>query len=364
MTNHEALRQQRSIDSIKVGSRHRKDLGDLTSLAESIESNGLLQPLTITPDGILICGARRLEALKTLGVNNVSVWVRSGLSCRLRQLLAEREENLEKKDFTPTELAALYAELKEEIAADAAQRKAATQFGSLANREPENTGPGNFPGPWSDPIPDARVQAAGMLGNELSHKTLDKVLEIQGLADDPTRSLAVRELAAKAVKEMDETGKVDGPYQQALAAARLEDLERCATDQGQPETARETARAALDAIRHASADSPMTASHVHDAARTALARIKEHNRAEGKKRGRPAKLKEEQEQPPMKTVAAFAYMWRDFGSWPAEFRPEEVGATLGENDWVVFSNMMTAANTFLKTAAQARREAGLVDRCG
>ena len=31
------------IADIKVGSRHRKDMGDLTSLAESIRQEGLLQ---------------------------------------------------------------------------------------------------------------------------------------------------------------------------------------------------------------------------------------------------------------------------------------------------------------------------------
>ena len=30
------------IDSIKVGSRHRRDMGDLTALAESIRQEGLL----------------------------------------------------------------------------------------------------------------------------------------------------------------------------------------------------------------------------------------------------------------------------------------------------------------------------------
>ena len=54
---------ERRIDSITVGVRHRKDPGDLNALMRSIEEVGLLQPVTITPDGVLICGWRRLEAL-------------------------------------------------------------------------------------------------------------------------------------------------------------------------------------------------------------------------------------------------------------------------------------------------------------
>lgn len=58
---------ERQIDSITVGVRHRKDPGDLNALMKSIEEVGLLQPVTITPDGVLICGWRRLEALRRLG---------------------------------------------------------------------------------------------------------------------------------------------------------------------------------------------------------------------------------------------------------------------------------------------------------
>jgi hypothetical protein len=43
------------VDSIKIGSRIRKDLGDITSLAENIMEIGLLYRE-------LICGSRRIEA--------------------------------------------------------------------------------------------------------------------------------------------------------------------------------------------------------------------------------------------------------------------------------------------------------------
>ena len=81
---------ERAVDSIIVGRRHRQDHGDLAPLVESIRRNGLLQPITITLDGHLICGARRLAALKLLGIKTVNVWVRSGISDRLGQLLDSR----------------------------------------------------------------------------------------------------------------------------------------------------------------------------------------------------------------------------------------------------------------------------------
>ena len=80
---------ERRIDSITVGVRHRKDPGDLNALMKSIEEVGLLQPVTITPDGVLICGWRRLEALRRLGRRTLNVWVRSGISDQLSHLLAQ-----------------------------------------------------------------------------------------------------------------------------------------------------------------------------------------------------------------------------------------------------------------------------------
>ena len=39
----------RAVDSIRVGNRHRKNMGDLDALTASIQRDGLLQPITITP---------------------------------------------------------------------------------------------------------------------------------------------------------------------------------------------------------------------------------------------------------------------------------------------------------------------------
>ena len=39
-----------TVESIRVGRRHRTELGDIDELAASIERDGLLQPITVTPD--------------------------------------------------------------------------------------------------------------------------------------------------------------------------------------------------------------------------------------------------------------------------------------------------------------------------
>ena len=93
MTAVGGIELERTVESIRVGRRHRCDLGDLDALAASIDRDGLLQPPTITPDGVLVCGARRLAAIKLLGWRTVNVWVRSGISDRLGHLLAEQDDN-------------------------------------------------------------------------------------------------------------------------------------------------------------------------------------------------------------------------------------------------------------------------------
>ena len=40
-------------------------------LKKSIELNGLLEPLTITRDNTLVCGHRRLKAIKEIGYDDV-----------------------------------------------------------------------------------------------------------------------------------------------------------------------------------------------------------------------------------------------------------------------------------------------------
>jgi ParB family chromosome partitioning protein len=127
------------VDGITVGVRHRKDLGDLQSLMDSISEHGLLQPITVTQDGLLICGARRLAAIKALGWRQVNVWVKADLSQNLTTFLAEKEDQTNAKPYTATELAALHEELKREIAADAARRVEATQFADGHPFQPEST---------------------------------------------------------------------------------------------------------------------------------------------------------------------------------------------------------------------------------
>ena len=60
-----------AVDSIKIGSRFRKELGDIASLAENIKEIGLLHPIVINQKHDLICGLRRIDAFKLLGKSEI-----------------------------------------------------------------------------------------------------------------------------------------------------------------------------------------------------------------------------------------------------------------------------------------------------
>ena len=55
------------LDLIRIGERHRRDMGDIAGVAASMPELGLLQPVVVRPDGTLIAGERRLHAAKQLG---------------------------------------------------------------------------------------------------------------------------------------------------------------------------------------------------------------------------------------------------------------------------------------------------------
>jgi DNA methylase/ParB-like nuclease domain len=112
------------ISDIIVGTRHRRDLGDISALATSIATIGLLQPPAITPDGNLVAGMRRLEAVKHLGWTSIPVHVVNNMDEALQAIRGERDEDIQRKSFSVTECVSLGRELErlEKLAAQERQQ--------------------------------------------------------------------------------------------------------------------------------------------------------------------------------------------------------------------------------------------------
>ena len=213
----------RTVSSIRVGNRHRKDMGDLQALAASIGRGGLLQPITITPDGLLVCGARRLEAVRQLGWRTVNVWVRSAISDRLAHLLAEQDDNVLHKELTPLEAEALYREIKQLLAEDASHRQTASQFG--AGRQPGPDGAPKF-GTQSEAATRVSKQAAGMIPGAPSDTTLEKISYLRDTAENPQLPEDLRQQARDGLTEIEAEAPVHPIFQAVRSAVDAANQDR------------------------------------------------------------------------------------------------------------------------------------------
>ncbi|CAN5537937.1 hypothetical protein BH23ACT6_BH23ACT6_24940 [soil metagenome] len=316
---------ERAVESISIGVRHRTNPEeDLAPLMRSIDRLGLLQPVTITPDGDLICGQRRLEAVKALGWRTLRVWVRAGLSDDLTRLLAEQEENALHKPLSPLDAAALYRELKDLLTEDAARRQRASRFGSgTADTESPAGGPDS--GPPQRGHGKTGRQAARLVTHTASHTRLEQICEMEQIAADRDQPAVLRKAAQSELDLIRQGGAVDPSYHHVKAA-----LQAAVT---------QTANVApedLDAL-----------------AQAALARAKQ-DRA---RRIRENRLKRAATaQSARRSVRSFVLMWADLQGWTEHYDAVEVGQQLSDADWVMFERIIQQTFAFADTA---RNERGL-----
>jgi len=78
--------------------RQRRELTAINELAESIRSVGLINPIVITSDGILVAGMRRLTACTQLGWTHIPAQYTSDLDPITLQII-ELEENVKRVDL-------------------------------------------------------------------------------------------------------------------------------------------------------------------------------------------------------------------------------------------------------------------------
>ncbi|WP_345802192.1 ParB N-terminal domain-containing protein [Microbacterium sp. AZCO] len=319
---------ERSISSIIVGNRHRREYGDIDELAASITRDGLLQPVTVTPEGILVCGARRLEALKRLGEKTIKVWVRSGISDRLAELLAEQAENVLHKPLTPTEATTLYTELKEYITEDAQRRQTATQFSRLGDPS-ENHGGATVAPPQFKPG-KSRTQAALMVTGKASYTTLDRIAELQRLVASPVTDPALREMAVAELRLIDDGGSV------AAAHARIREVIRPAP------------RTIEDFEAPEDFDPP---DELEQLASAALARVKEAKRGRNVRKTRTTSAH-------VFPVRAFVRVWEDLDQWWTHFDVAAVATELTDEQLAQFEGTLAYTVEFFAQLRSARTQLG------
>jgi len=193
---------QCNLDEITIGTRYRRELGDIAGLAHSIEEIGLLHPVVINVERELIAGQRRLAACGLLGWETVPVRM-VDLDDILR---GEHDENVVRKDFVPSEAVAIARALEPREKAAARERQGARVDLQLVGKLP--TSP-----PAKKRARDKLARAVGMSG-----RTLEKAAEVVTAAEaDPGQY-------GKLVEQMDKTGKVNGAHKKLKAMRRNEQL--------------------------------------------------------------------------------------------------------------------------------------------
>jgi ParB-like chromosome segregation protein Spo0J len=180
-----------NINDIKNGTRHRRDLGDLTGLVESIREIGLLHPPVINRNNKLIAGARRLKAVKMLGWKKVPVRV-IDLGAVVK---GEWAENVHRKDFTLSEAVAIKQALEPLEQAAAKDRQ----------REHGKTAPGRKHSGQVAHSDNGRAADKAAKATAWSRRTLEKAEAVVTAAEKDERF-------RRLVEEMDRTGKVDRYY--------------------------------------------------------------------------------------------------------------------------------------------------------
>ena len=172
-----------AVDCIKVGERHRRDMGDIDSLAESISRWGLLHPIVINKGHTLIAGERRLQAVQKLGWKDIRVTV-----VDIDDLVfGEQAENIDRKDFTVEERVAIAKAIEDLLGERRGKRNSNRQnFGELKEGRTD----------------DFVAKKAGFKNAETYRQAKVVVDAAEG---EPERF-------GKLKADMNRTGRVNGPY--------------------------------------------------------------------------------------------------------------------------------------------------------
>ena len=325
MSDRGHIELERSVASIVVGERHRRDPGDLTPLMDSLRRVGMLQPVTITPDGYLICGYRRLEAAKKLGWNTLRVWVRSGISDELTRLLAERDENVTHKPLSTMEATALYKEMKALLQEDAERRMKANQFGHENGKTAGQPGPAESAGPELAGLGDARRRAAEMVTGKASYNRLEQILEMERIAADRDLPKDLRKVAEDELACIRNGGPVDPGYQRVRAAKRLYELMR-------------------------PGDAPLD-EHLDDAVKD------EHE--DRLRRARENRARRQAEAANRKrSTRSFNLKWAEMDGWSKKYDVEQIAREIKPDDWALFLRVIDETKAFAEAVSLAKESGG------
>ena len=92
------------IDDIKIQKTVRTDMGDLSSLEQSIRNLGILSPVIIDKNNNLIAGSRRVQASRNAELKEIPAFKLQLDSCSMEALDIQSDENLCRLDLSAEDL--------------------------------------------------------------------------------------------------------------------------------------------------------------------------------------------------------------------------------------------------------------------
>ncbi|KAE8765395.1 ParB N-terminal domain-containing protein [Georgenia thermotolerans] len=334
MPEKDFLTREMLVEVIQVGIRHRQDLGDLQPLMDSITRLGLLQPITVTPSGLLVCGRRRLEAIRKLRWRTTRVWVRSNISDTLTSLLAQQDENALRKPLSPLEAATLYRELKEHLAEDARRRQEASRFGGDSDVGEVNGGrdsrPPDSPGRHET---KTATQAATMVTGEDSSQRLERILKIRAVMEDEDRPLHIRRLAEAALDDIDAGGPVAPAYLRVMNTIRAGD------------------QAAQHPVAPVTPPIPPTPDEIAELSRQALEKAK----SERARRIELVSTAARPQQKVLRSPKALVLAWRELDGWTAHYDVHQVADALSDDEVAMVLRVLADSARFIDDVVAARK---------
>ena len=348
------LVREHAIDQISVGFSFRRDVEEgLDELCESIERFGVIHPPVVTEQYSLISGRRVLAAQKRLGYRVTPIWIVHGVSDKLSQSLAIRDEETLRKALKPIEQAELYEELKKLYAEDAERRDATTRFGSperdarLRDTEAGDGGAESAP-PQRSNDTKARVQAARAVTGRDSRTMLEQISQLQRIAADDEEDPIVRQHAAEALIELNEDGKVNGRF---LAVKTRQNLARLTQVAEHPDTPEKVRAAATDELAALHADLPPA--EAAKEAGLAWERVQKLQAAADSE----AQIGWADVDPLMRqkhSIRKLVDLLRREHGWWDRYDPGDVGQYADDDQWELITSYIDGADDFLARARTAR----------
>lgn len=206
-----------AIHDIVVGDRYRKDLGDLGPLKASIAELGLLHPVVIDGDRRLLVGGRRLEACKQLGMLTIPAVAAASLSELRQRVMAEKDENVCREPFRPSEMVAL-GRVIEEFQRPAAEKAKAE--GVKEGGKNRHSSGGSSPKAKQPRDESKRTSSAAAAACGVDRRTYEKAKAVtQAAAESPKKF-------GPLVEQMDRTGKVNKAYSELRKAEKTAEREK------------------------------------------------------------------------------------------------------------------------------------------